>query len=407
VICVFEAFAGFGGGCFALNKAGVEHELVGFSEIDKYAVQCFQQNHCVPEILENDKPVSWSPKNFGDITKIDWKGVPDFDLLTGGFPCQDISIAGKQDLGKGRSVLGFELTRVLVEKRPKFFLFENVKAIQQKKFLGFKKELLLQWRAAGYVVFEKCLNSRDFGVPQNRERVWFIGYRKDIAPVFGFTPYPIETGCSLRLLDVCDSVVDEKYYLSEKMVSYLVKKINEKKFAPQLNGEYCSTITSRYHKMGGTDTYVTSPIELTQNMPQGQMVYSPEGTSITLISGGGGQGAKTGLYLFLNSATKDGYSVAEIGDGVRLEHPQSKTARGRVIKQKSNTLKTSGTEGVVDFSGRIRRLTPTECFRLMGFKDGEINLEGLSDTQKYRLAGNGWDVNLVSKIFLKMFSGVV
>jgi len=167
MIKVFDCFAGYGGAEFALTKAGIEHECVGFSEIDKYAIQCFQQNHL-------------GVKNFGDITKINWNEVKNFDLLTGGFPCQDISSAGKQDLSKGRSVLVNELIRCLKEKQPKYFLFENVAAIETTPFKYFLRDIENDLKNSGYIVFRKMLNTKEFGIPQNRERVWWIGYRKDL-----------------------------------------------------------------------------------------------------------------------------------------------------------------------------------------------------------------------------------
>ena len=501
-IKLFSAFSGYGGDSFSLTKAKIPHRIIGYSEIDKYACKCFKQNH-------GDVPA------YGDITKINWEEVPDFDLLTGGFPCGDISQAGEQDLSKGRSTLVFELIKALEVKQPKWFLFENVAAIQQEKFRSFLSLAENGMKNAGYKVYRRSLNTRKFGVPQNRDRVWFIGYRKDIAPQFGFTPYPVETGCTLRLLDVCDEKVDEKYYLSKKAVKRLVN--NFKGYHSKVNPDIASTLFASQHKIARGMDLITSPIELTKNLSQAERVYDSKGLAITLSSQGGGMGAKTGLYLFgeikqkiikrkfetpaeinvflknykkdftnkdiadalslpltqvehyfrvdssraipskenwlkleellmfpdvhdslvtemiekenefemnqrvyssediartltnsketglyaFPNATKQGYAIAKEGDGVRLQHMDSKTARGRVISQTSHTLQTSGLQGVIQHN-RIRRLTPKECFRLMGFQDNEINLDGISDTQKYHLAGNGWDINLVSKIFESM-----
>lgn len=163
---LFEAFAGYGTASFALKELGVEHELVGFSEIDKYAIKCFEQNH--------------GGKNFGDITKIDWSEVPDFDLLTGGHPCQSFSLAGKrggiEDL---RGQLVFELIKALKIKRPKYFLFENVKGYLSASNGDVFELVLEQICELGYVVDFKVLNTKDFGIPQNRERVFYLGIRED------------------------------------------------------------------------------------------------------------------------------------------------------------------------------------------------------------------------------------
>jgi len=381
MINIFEAFAGYGGGTFALNKAKIPHKIIGYSEIDKYASQCFEQNH-------------GNIKAYGDITKIDWEQVPDFDLLTGGFPCQDLSQAGKQDLKKGRSVLVFELIKALEIKQPKYFLFENVAAIQQEKFREFLSLAENGMKNAGYKVYRKSLNTRNFGIPQNRERVWFIGYRNDVAPQFGFVPYPIETGCKLRLLDLCDKVVDEKYYLSQKAVKRLINEF--KGYHSKINPDIGSTLFSSQHKIARGMDLIASPIELTKNLPQAERVYSLLGSSVTLKSGGEGLGAKTGLYVF----------PCAIRQRDRHGKNQEKEQQLEVGKDNVNSLTSVQKDSLLLLAKegkiRIRRLTPIETFRLMGFKDGEIKVNGISETQQYKLSGNGWDVNLVSKIFKAM-----
>lgn len=112
-IRLFETFAGYGGASFALKKAGIDFECIGISEIDKYAIQCFNNNF--PNI-----------KNYGDCTKINVDELPNFDLLTGGFPCQDVSLAGNRDLSKGRTNLYKEILRIAEAKKPKYMLLENV-----------------------------------------------------------------------------------------------------------------------------------------------------------------------------------------------------------------------------------------------------------------------------------------
>ncbi len=366
VIDVFEAFAGYGGGSFALGKANIPHRLIGYSEIDKWASKCYEQNH-------GDVPA------YGDITKINWNDVPDFDLLLGGFPCQDISIAGKQDLNKGRSILVFDLIKALKIRQPKYFLFENVSAIEQEKFKEFLRSAENGMRDAGYKVYRREMNSKDFGIPQSRSRIWFIGYRKDIASTFGFSPYPTETGCKSILMDLLDDEVPEKYYLSKDATELLFR--NDRRLKETLcnvNGNSLTLLARDYKD--------PKCIELTSNQSQGARVYNPNGLAISINSNGGGMGAKTGLYAVLTP------------------NRESKRQNGRRFKESGEpmfTLTGQDIHGISD--GKIiRKLTPTECFRLMGFSDGEINLDGFSDTQKYRLAGNGWDVNLVSKIFKSM-----
>ena len=232
MIRVFECFAGYGTTTFALKQLSIEHELVGFSEIDKYAIQCFQQNH--------------GGKNFGDITKINWGEVPDFDLLTGGFPCQAFSTAGKQ-LGEqdARGVLGLELTRALVEKQPKYFLFENVKGFMSKKFTETREKFIKSWEDAGYNVTYKVLNTKDFGVPQNRERVWFVGIRKDIQQDFKF-PEPFEL--KLKLKDILEENVGTKYFLRQEQVDKLLNSTFVSRRNLIQKKDFCSALTARDYK---------------------------------------------------------------------------------------------------------------------------------------------------------------
>lgn len=420
MIRIFEAFAGYGTATFALKQLGLEHEVIGFSEIDKYAIQCFQQNHC-RKIRYYKKEEMLYPKNFGDISKIDWKQVLNFDLLTGGFPCQDVSNAGKQDLSKGRSVLGFELTRALIAKQPKYFMFENVKGILSKKFKPFLKELLKQWRRAGYVVQYDKLNTREHGIPQNRERVFFIGIREDIKR-FGDFKFPEPIELKLKLKDLLEEEVDEKYFLTEQQIEKLLTNARIKS-----SGVIQGDVSGKKHNSQQDRIYQTA----------GVMCCIPNARTEDKVK------------ILVNNATERGYQEAGIGDGVSLEQPNSKTRRGRVQKESTSTLQTSGQQGVVIgcavrayprtsnsekdkeqgrsqrlelnkgefansitnvqkdsmiFNGRVRRLTPKECFRLQGFLKDEVNLDGLRDTQKYKLAGNGQSVNVVKLIFKELLA---
>lgn len=374
MVRLFEAFAGYGTSSFALKQLGIEHELVGFSEIDKYAIQCFQQNH--------------SGKNFGDITKINWSEVPDFDLLTGGFPCQAFSTAGKQ-LGEQdlRGVLGLELTRALIAKQPKYFLFENVKGFMSKRFKETREKFVKSWEDAGYKVVFKVLNTKDFGVPQNRERVWFVGIRKDIEKNFKF-PEPFEL--KLKLKDVLEDNVGEKYFLKQEQVDKLFSHLKNQKdkgntfgvdALPMNVGDCSRTLSARDYKQ-------PKCIELTCNVSQAMRVFSDEGTSCTLRGLGGGMGAKTGLYS-ISLYPRNG-NPKEGGTGTLVKSDGA-----------SYCLDSGNYQAIVQ--NRVRRLTPKECFRLQGFLNDEVNLDGLSDTQKYKLAGNGQSVNVVKLLLKELF----
>lgn len=161
---VFTSFSGYDSQLMALRDIGANYECVGWSEIDRWAIKA--HNAVFPELAD---------RNYGDITKIDWNAVPDFDLFTYSFPCTDISSAGEQkgfDEDSGtRSSLLWECRRPIAAKRPKFLLMENVKAPVSDKY----RPLFLKWeswlRSLDYVNYTEILNAKDYGVPQNRERV--------------------------------------------------------------------------------------------------------------------------------------------------------------------------------------------------------------------------------------------
>lgn len=427
---VFDCFAGYGGAEFALKKAGIPHECIGFSEIDKYAIMCFQQNH--------------EGKNFGDITKINWDQVPNFDLLTGGFPCQDISQAGKQDLSKGRSILINELIRALKEKQPKYFLFENVGAIETKPFKEFLRGIENDLKSSGYIVFRKMLNSKHFGIPQNRERVWWIGYRKDIYnKPFGWTPYPHEIPLILKLKDVIEKEVDRKYYLTEKQINSIVKN-SEKRNKPlnlRISPNVSTCLTQRVRDADATFITNSSPREFKLEDTISPTLLSRDYKQPkTVIKGCAlrGRGLVNNLNFEVNkeevsnaltSVRKDSLIVSfslqpgsgdpkkggtgqlskSDGTSYCLDTGNSQaisfidTYNNTINSKFSPTLTSPNHNSLrLQYGENIRKLTPTECFRLMGFLNDEVNLEGLSDTQKYKLAGNGWDINLVSKLFKQM-----
>lgn len=203
-IKVFTAFSGYDSQCLALQRLGIDFELVGWSEIDAYAIQA--HNALFPQ---------WGGRNYGDITKIDWGAVPDFDLFTYSFPCTDISVAGTQSgLTKGsgtRSSLLWECERAIKIKRPKYLLLGNVKALLTDKF----RCHLLEWNEIlgrlGYANFTRVLNSKDFGVPQGRERVFVVSIHNG-TNYYWPQPFPIEK----TVADLLESNVDERYYLSDQ-----------------------------------------------------------------------------------------------------------------------------------------------------------------------------------------------
>ena len=208
-IRIFEAFAGYGSQSMAMQilkeKFGLDYEIVGISEIDKYAIQAYNAVH--PGV-----------KNYGDISKIDWNEVPDFDLFTYSFPCTDISSAGQQkglEKGSGtRSSLLWECQKAIEIKRPKYCLMENVAALVSKKFLPYYLEWERLMTRYGYTNYNKVLNAKEFGVPQNRERIFMVSIHNAERSYYWPEPFKLEK----RLKDVLEQNVDEKYYLSDKIL---------------------------------------------------------------------------------------------------------------------------------------------------------------------------------------------
>lgn len=384
VIKLFSMFSGYGGAEFALKKAGIDYECIGFSEIDKYAIQCYKQNH--------------EGLNHGDATKINPHLLQDFDLLTGGFPCQSFSVAGK-GLGEQdtRGTLFYEIVRVAEIKQPKFMLLENVKGLTNKTHKETFAKILSELDRIGYDVQWKVLNTKEHGIPQNRERVFFICIRKDINIKFEF---PKTEELQLFLKDILEDEVEDKYYLKQEQVDRLLERTD---VTPDVTEPSVFDVYNRKVKTDGTCITLTEPhhnnLRLIEpkilNPLKGktdngwhfeQNVYDPEGISRSLKAGGGS--GNTPKILTIGNYSPSNHNASRIVDQNGIA-PTVKENHGTITATKLN-------------NSRIRKLTPTECFRLMGFLDDNINLDDLSNTQKYKLAGNGWDINLVSKIFLNL-----
>ena len=219
---VVTLFSGYDSQCLALERLKKSHsdfdyELIAWSEIDKYAIQA--HNALFPQ---------WSDRNLGDVSKIDWTKVEDFDLMTYSSPCQDFSNAGLQkggEEGSGtRSSLLWECRKAIEIKRPKFLILENVKALVGKKFFPLFQRWCDTLTGYGYTNFWKVLNAKDYGVPQNRERVFLVSILNP-DKVYHF-PQPFEL--ELRLKDVIEEKVDEKYYLKQEIVDNFIRNESNK-----------------------------------------------------------------------------------------------------------------------------------------------------------------------------------
>lgn len=207
---VFTAFSGYDSQCLALNRLGIDYNLVGWSEIDKFAIKA--HDALFPQ---------WSDRNYGDISKIDWNNVPDFDLFTYSSPCQDFSNAGKMrggEKGSGtRSSLLWECQKAIEIKRPRYLLMENVANLVSKRFIGLFQDWLQVLQDMGYTNCWQVLNAKDYGVPQNRKRVFVISILNNLHPF----EFPEKEELQLRLKDILEDNVDDRYYLKNKTLSGL------------------------------------------------------------------------------------------------------------------------------------------------------------------------------------------
>ena len=363
LIRYFDMFAGIGGFRGGLTRAG-GFQCVGHCEIDKYADASYRAIHNIRE----------EEVYYPDAREIDPGGMPDFDLLCGGFPCQAFSNAGKRrGFDDARGTLFFEVARLAQTRRPPYLLLENVPGLLSHDKGRTFGTILAALDDLGYHVEWSVLNSKHFGVPQSRKRVFIIAY--------------LDPRCAGKILPV--------FGTDGKALVQIV---------------------------GG---------------PQGSRVYDPEGVACTQTAGAGGMGGKTGLYLvdlcagrpeqtdiarcltarygqttlsnhprersgvlLIKEATKRGYKEAYLGDSVDLGYAGSNTRRGRVGHDIAHTLETDCIQGIVERGGRIRRLMPRECLRLQGLEDGQIDkiLAITSDAQAYKQAGNSVTVNVIEAI---------
>lgn len=230
MIKYLSLFSGIGAFEKALQNLHIPYNLVGYCEIDKYASKAYSLLHNVPESM-----------NFGDITKLDEKSLPnDIDLITYGFPCQDISLAGHQkgllneDGSKTRSGLFFDALRIIEHTQPKVAIAENVKNLTAKKFSEQFSIVLNSLDEAGYNNYWQVLNAKDYGTPQNRERVFIISIRKDMDDgSFSFpTPFPLEK----RLKDVLEDSVETKYYVDPERVKTLIPQMSQEQIENIVRG---------------------------------------------------------------------------------------------------------------------------------------------------------------------------
>lgn len=499
MIRYFDMFAGVGGFRAGLAKAG-GFECIGHSEIDKYADASYRAVHSPKE----------SEVFYPDARAIEPNSMPDFDLLCGGFPCQSFSLAGqRKGFDDVRGTLFFELARIAAAKRPNYLLFENVPGLLSHDKGKTFAVILNTICELGYCVEWMVLNSKDFGVPQSRRRVFLVGYLDErcagkILPYGAANPKALiqikdgpqgsriydaeglactqtagaggkggKTGLYFMSMDSGQLTMDNAGHGEQAVVEsedngkFAHEEKAEQKAvfvdmtygSPQvtntarcLTAHYAKSCMSRHSGensgvfeatddtqwTNGNCPLSTVNCQLAYGSPQvtntarcltanynksrmsahkgemsgvleeacavltpdrekarqdGRRIKSPGEPMFTLTAQD-----KHGVLL-IKEATQKGYKEAHEGDSVDLGYTGSNTRRGRVGRDIAHTLDTGSTQGVVR-KGRIRRLTPRECFRLQGFEDEQIDkiLAITSDAQAYKQAGNAVTVNVIEAI---------
>jgi DNA (cytosine-5)-methyltransferase 1 len=451
---LFESFAGIGCQRMALDKLGIDYEVVGISEIDKYALASYKAMH-------NECP------NLGSITDIKGKDMPKTDIFTYSFPCTDLSKAGQQ---KGlntdtRSGLIFEVLRLLHEmqehnKLPQVLIMENVVDLVQVKFIEQWKEIQFEIEQMGYTNYTFTMNAKNYGVAQNRDRVFMVSILGDY---YYEVPKPIPL--EKRLKDYLEPNVNESYYLSDKMLNFFQEnsiknesKGNGFRFKPKDNESVANAITT----LAGNrmdDNFVGTSVRLggifdnDKGKHQAGSIWSKNALSPTIDTM---QGGYRQPMIMIPESNDKGYAEAYNGDGVYINRPQNK--HKSVYKELTPTIKTTENDvGVVvngfykqaldtlanndvkygdsisaynqtvDKSGcsptittrpegkktailpitqdlRIRKLTPKECWRLMGIDDSYFDKASqvVSKSQLYKQAGNGIVVDVFAHILKEL-----
>jgi DNA (cytosine-5)-methyltransferase 1 len=391
MISIGTDFSGIGSPEQALIKLGVEHESKFACDYDKFAKQSYLANY-KPDIF------------YDDITKRNHKQTPYVDLYVAGFPCQAFSMAGKREgFDDTRGTLFFDLLQYLNEQKPKYFILENVvgllshdrgrtfqtildclaKTVNKQYFLTPPQNL-------GYHIYYKVLNTKDYGVPQNRERIFIVGFRED-KHCFKF---PKKMPLEYSLKDVLQDNYNSKYLLSQKAINKIERHNNK-----SLNNNISNTIHAGYYKQGGRDQQyipVDDKYFLSDKMVQGiaksnfreRKPLDTSGICSTLKIGGDVPcfDVKGGS---MQPYPRD-YKQKKVKRQLRFEAREDDLA---------NCILTDSNSSLVKKNKRIRRLTPLECLRLQGFPDSfydKCKEDGLSDTQLYKQAGNSMTVDVMA-----------
>ncbi|MBO1991647.1 DNA cytosine methyltransferase [Listeria monocytogenes] len=376
-----DLFAGIGGFRLGMERAG--HKCVGYVEIDKYARKSYEAIHGAEG--------EWTAHDITKVTDDEWRELRGtIDVICGGFPCQSFSIAGKrrgfEDI---RGTLFFDIARATKQIKPRILFLENVKGLLSHNKGQTFATILRTLHELGYDAEWQVCNSKNYGVPQNRERVFIIGHLRG------------ESGRKIFPFGGNDAKINSKQ--PGQIIVGTTKNADAK------GSNYRHDTFSSDGIIGClTATDYKQPkqiVVLAGKLPgpheQNSRVYDTEGVSPTLTTmQGGGQEPK----IKVKEATKKGFADAFPGDSINISHPDSETRRGRVGKQLANTLLTGEEQAVVENDFRIRKLTPRECWRLQGFPDWAFDraAEVNSNSQLYKQAGNSVTVNVIEAIAKKL-----
>ena len=352
---VATLFSGIGAFEHALDRLKIPHEIVFACDIDNYCKQTYFENYDISE----DR---W----FNDVTDINSKQyLNKIDILIGGSPCQSFSMVGKRKgLADKRGNLVFEFIRIINESQPKMFIFENVKGLLNHDNGKTWKLIEKNFKKLGYRFSKQVLNAKDYGIPQNRERVFVVGFKNNNLE-FNF-PKPIKLDITVQ--DLLEDNPNSKYFLGEKGVNFVTKEKNIIKKYTQINGDIalCQKANQQFNWHGDF-------ISELPKLDVDEKYYLSE---------------KVKDYV-LKTGTKNFYSK-----------PKTDLSIARPLLNTMHKMHRAGVDNYITKGSKIRKLTPRECLRLMGFSDSFKIV--VSDTQAYKQAGN----SIVVPVFMNILNNI-
>jgi len=360
-------FSGIGAVEFALKRLQLTSEIIFASDNDKFVKQSYFENYKINEDNWYD--------DVHDIQGEKYQGK--IDLLVGGSPCQSFSMVGKRKgLNDTRGTLFYEFARVIKESQPKVFIYENVKGLINHDKGNTFETIKATFDELGYKYYHKVLNAKDYGIAQHRERIFVVGFKDETIDFKFPTAIALET----KMQDFLEDYIDSKYYLKEKGVKFVTSSKNRKKRYTQINGDVaiCQKANQQFNWHGDFIYENQEEQEFAEfifDVNEVEEKYYLSEKTKTYVLAGGTKNFKT--------STKTDLEVA------------------RPLLQSMHKMHRAGVDNYVTHNkGRIRKLTPKECLRLMGFGDGFKQV--VSDTQMYRQAGNSIVVDVLIAILKEM-----